>query len=75
MGESEFTGKRIEVKQGAWTLSTWFESPITSDGVDFFFHAPAFGDASSGFIFIENHTVDFVNFELRRLGLNPVGLP
>ena len=62
----------LKLNQGAWTLSTWFESPITSDGVDFF-HAPAFGDASSGFIFIENHTVDFVNFEPGRLGLNPGG--
>ena len=62
----------LKLNQGSWTLSTWFEAPLTSDGVNFF-HAPAYGDASSGFVFIENYSEDFINFEPGRLGINPGG--
>ena len=45
----------LSLNTGSWTVSTWFEAPITSLGSDFF-HAPFYGDAASGFAFIENVT-------------------
>ena len=73
MAQLSLLQNELKFSQANWTVSLWFESPIKiqSPHAQVGEYILTYGDADSGFVFVENEADDtFTNYEPQRLSLD-----